>query len=279
MTAAITDSLIVDHILWNAKSPATRGDILHLAKSGHRKVLNVQEAHLAEFRWQWEGKESVWADVVAFMQTMTRATSWYMFFPVVRSIWKAYDMPCYPRVGSVKTITTNTVGNPHGCTVAAHGWATGDRIYISGATGADAALINGIVHTITYTGVNTFTLDGVNTTGKTINNDGSAALYSFGIRGKTTSTEVVKIAGTTKTLTTHYSVTQSYGANGESVIRFTAGNGPTDGQAVTCAFTGRRRYLVWFADNTIPDELRLSFEDGEYCILAPFNVNEDVEDD
>lgn len=58
---------------------------------------------------------------------------------------------------------------------------------------------------------------------------------------------VVKVAGVTKTLTTHYTVT-------DGVVTFTGGNIPTAGQAITatCDWLARVRYDVDYNPITIP---------------------------
>jgi hypothetical protein len=69
-------------------------------------------------------------------------------------------------------IATIVVGNPTTVTTAApHGLVTGDYVYFNEITGADAGTLNGKSFIITVTGANSFTV-AVDTTGKTINNNG-----------------------------------------------------------------------------------------------------------
>lgn len=71
-----------------------------------------------------------------------------------------------------EAISMVTVGNPTTITTASpHGLVTGDYVWFNEITGADAGLLNGQAFIITKTGADTFTV-AVNTTGKTINNNG-----------------------------------------------------------------------------------------------------------
>jgi hypothetical protein len=69
--------------------------------------------------------------------------------------------------GSAKTITGVAVGNPTILTIAAHGFVNGDVESISGLTGADAALLNGLNFTVKNKTTNTIAVD-VDTTGKVV---------------------------------------------------------------------------------------------------------------
>lgn len=66
---------------------------------------------------------------------------------------------------ATKNITAATQASPVSISVAAHGYATGSRVYISNVAGMTQ--LNGRTFTITSTGVGTFTLDGVDGTGYT----------------------------------------------------------------------------------------------------------------
>jgi len=65
--------------------------------------------------------------------------------------------------GTSKTITGATKANPVVITSAAHGFANGDKVYISGVNGMTQ--LNGKVYTVAGTATNTFQLSGVNGTG------------------------------------------------------------------------------------------------------------------
>lgn len=64
---------------------------------------------------------------------------------------------------ATKNITGATQANPCQITITAHGYSTGDQVKIEGVGGMTN--LNGNTYTITSTGANTFTLDGVNSTG------------------------------------------------------------------------------------------------------------------
>ena len=68
-------------------------------------------------------------------------------------------------IGSTKAITGATQANPVSITCAAHGFTTGQVVQIVSAVGMTQ--INDRFYTITSTGANTFTLDGVDGTGYT----------------------------------------------------------------------------------------------------------------
>ena len=77
-----------------------------------------------------------------------------------------------------KAINTHTPGSSHVLTLASAfspNASVGDRVYVSGAGGADAALINGLSHEITNVATAAITIS-LNTTGKTITG-GTAYLY------------------------------------------------------------------------------------------------------
>ncbi|PIB94224.1 TadE/TadG family type IV pilus assembly protein [Caulobacter sp. FWC2] len=76
-------------------------------------------------------------------------------------------------LASAQTITGITKANPAVVTVSNHGYATGDKVYISGITGNDASL-NGATYTITKVNSNSFSLNGVTTT-KNYNSGGGVA--------------------------------------------------------------------------------------------------------
>jgi hypothetical protein len=75
---------------------------------------------------------------------------------------------------SSRAIATVTVGNPTQITVtSSHGIKSGDTVYLTGLTGADAATLNSLEFTATYVGSTNFTIP-VNTTGMTITPDASS---------------------------------------------------------------------------------------------------------
>jgi len=76
-------------------------------------------------------------------------------------------------LASGKTITGITRANPAVVTVSNHGYATGDKVYLSGIKGNDATL-NGKTYTITRVSSNTFSLNGVSTSSN-YNNGGGVA--------------------------------------------------------------------------------------------------------
>ena len=61
---------------------------------------------------------------------------------------------------SAQNVTGATSANPAELTITAHGYSTGDEVYLLSLPG-DFAVLNGRYFTITSTGANTFTLDGV----------------------------------------------------------------------------------------------------------------------
>lgn len=67
---------------------------------------------------------------------------------------------------SVKVITGITQANPANVTAVGHGYLTGQRIIINGVTGMTQVNNsgNGTIYTITKTGANNFTLDGIDST-------------------------------------------------------------------------------------------------------------------
>ena len=80
-----------------------------------------------------------------------------------------------------QSIRTHTPGATHVFTTASDitQLTNGDKVYILGVTGTDAAALNGIAHTInskTGAGPYTFTL-ATDTTGLSVNNDGTAYAY------------------------------------------------------------------------------------------------------
>jgi hypothetical protein len=80
--------------------------------------------------------------------------------------------------GAAKTITAVAIGNPTIFTSAAHGFANGDVVTMSGVTGVDAALFNGLTFSVRDVTTNTFALK-VDTTGKAITATGTATSTTF----------------------------------------------------------------------------------------------------
>jgi hypothetical protein len=74
--------------------------------------------------------------------------------------------------------------------------------------------------------------------------DGSNLIFT--IPAKETANRVVRVAGVLRTAGTHYNVTSGTGSLGEDRVVFTAGNAPTNGQAVTIDYIGRHRYNCEF---------------------------------
>jgi hypothetical protein len=80
--------------------------------------------------------------------------------------------------GAAKTITAVAIGNPTIFTSAAHGFANGDVVTMSGVTGVDAALFNGLTFSVRDVTTNTFALK-VDTTSKAITATGTATSTTF----------------------------------------------------------------------------------------------------
>lgn len=74
---------------------------------------------------------------------------------------------------SAKNITAITQANPASVTITSHGYSTGDQIYINGVVGMTE--LNGLRFTITSTGANTFTLDGIDSSAYTAYSSGGTA--------------------------------------------------------------------------------------------------------
>ena len=79
----------------------------------------------------------------------------------------------YPAYETTRTITGATQANPCSITAVAHGYQTGDEVIIESVGGMTQ--LNGIKFLITRTGANTFTLDGINSTGYTAYTAGGTA--------------------------------------------------------------------------------------------------------
>lgn len=80
---------------------------------------------------------------------------------------------------STKAITGVALTNPVQVTVVGHGYATGDPVFISGLAGTIE--LNDQTFTITSTGANTFTLDGVDGTALTAYTSGGTAARVYSI--------------------------------------------------------------------------------------------------
>lgn len=78
-----------------------------------------------------------------------------------------------------KVITGITQANPAQVTSTAHGFSTGNSIYIDSVVGMTQ--VNGREFIVTVTGANTFTLDGVNSTGYTAYASGGSAKRPYEI--------------------------------------------------------------------------------------------------
>lgn len=79
---------------------------------------------------------------------------------------------------------------------------------------------------------------------------GTGAALTFDLPGKTTSAQVIKIDGITKTLTTDYSIV--VGGGGESSDRVTFVAAPALGALITCDITGYLRMRVRFKEDQLP---------------------------
>jgi hypothetical protein len=78
---------------------------------------------------------------------------------------------------TTKAITGATQANPCELTSVAHGYSTGDEITIAGVVGMTQ--LNGITVTITKTGANTYTLDGINSTAYTAYSSGGTSARTY----------------------------------------------------------------------------------------------------
>ena len=138
--------------------------------------------------------------------------------------------------GGAKTITAIAVGFPTIITSAAHGLSNGDRVTISGVTGADAALLNGLVFTVKNVTTNTFALD-VNSVGKTLTATGTATPVTYtavgnaksfsGFDGAAAEIDVTNLASTAKEFRLglidnggfSFELDQDNGDGGQSAVR------------------------------------------------------------
>lgn len=75
---------------------------------------------------------------------------------------------------AVKTITNITNASPASVSVIAHGYSTGNTVFIRSVVGMTQ--VNNKLYTITVTGANTFTLDGIDSTAYTPYTSGGAAV-------------------------------------------------------------------------------------------------------
>lgn len=82
-----------------------------------------------------------------------------------------------PGLETTKAITGATQANPCQITSAAHGMSTGDEIYIDTVVGMTQ--LNGRTVTITVSGANTYTLDGVNSTAYTAYSSGGTSARTY----------------------------------------------------------------------------------------------------
>jgi len=62
---------------------------------------------------------------------------------------------------------------------------------------------------------------------------------------------VIKVAGTTRTLTTHYTISAGAGANGRDRVVWVVASEPTSGQIITCAATGYRMFQGSFVTDVM----------------------------
>lgn len=79
--------------------------------------------------------------------------------------------------------------------------------------------------------------------------NGSALVFDLPMLNGSSVT--VKVNGTTKTPTTHYTIAAGAGANGRDKLTFTAGNAPASGALVTVTFTGRRSFAMRIASEAL----------------------------
>lgn len=96
---------------------------------------------------------------------------------ITNAVWKS---------GSAKTITNITRANPAVVTAANHGFSSGDKVYISCVKGMTQ--VNGNMYTVGTVTTNTFTLSGVNTSGRSYSNYSSSGTAQ---KCLTTSCEIV----------------------------------------------------------------------------------------
>lgn len=88
------------------------------------------------------------------------------------NVWEvAIGLTC---IASSKTITAATQANPCSVTAVAHGYATGATVMITSVVGMTQ--LNDKIYAITVTGADTFTLDGVDSSGYTAYSSGGSAV-------------------------------------------------------------------------------------------------------
>lgn len=123
------------------------------------------------------------ADDLFLIRYTQNADTMYLVHPyyeprkLTRTGHTAWTLSLFTRTAdpflSKKTITGATQANPCQITSVGHGLATGDVVIIEGIVGMTQ--LNGRYYTITNTGANTFTLDGVDSTAYTAYSSGGYA--------------------------------------------------------------------------------------------------------
>jgi hypothetical protein len=147
---------------------------------------------------------------------------------------------------TVRTITGATQANPCQITSTAHGFATGDTVWISGVVGMTE--LNGREFTITSTGANTFTLNNTDATGFTAYSSGGTAARTFGIT----------TAAATLSSTNYIDVSWTAVAGAASYIVYREKSG-------AYGFIGRTQGSTFRDDNISPD-----MTDGPPDFALPF---------
>lgn len=124
--------------------------------------------------------EADWLDLLQHTQNanlMYLTSRRYEQRKLTRTSHTTWTLDRFARVNdpftAAKTITGATQANPCSITVTSHGWATGDQVFIDSVVGMTE--LNNGWYTITSTGVNTFTLDGVDSSAYTAYSSGGKA--------------------------------------------------------------------------------------------------------
>lgn len=148
---------------------------------------------------------------------------------------------------TVRTITGATQANPCQVTTsAAHGFSTGDTVWISGVVGMTE--LNGREYTVTSTGANTFTL----------NNTDATAFTAYSSAGSVARTFGITTAAATLSSTNYIDVSWTAVAGAASYIVYREKSG-------AYGFIGRTQGTTFRDDNIAPD-----MGDGPPDFALPF---------
>ncbi len=268
----ITDTLLKGHVQndGSANFPLNYQDQFGVSPSNAAEQhLKIWAEEQREFNFNWFGIESAAASLRTHWATVWVSDYYYMFMPISETFWAAVDLQCgFPSesgsaggLGKQVALTDITIGVDTTIHCAGHGLQNiADDVYVylteivsTGAGGGPHIddTLNGALHKVTaFTDSGHFDI-ATDTSACTDAYDsaGTVVHATFIIPGRDTSGHIVKDDGTTKTLTTHYLIETGKGLGDEDVIQCTTAWQPDDGHAITCAFIGRRRYLVRYTIN------------------------------